>query len=152
MEYFKDLSYKIINKFSNKLFNMKKKNKIKISSNKSFGIVFFIVFLIISIWPLINDDPIRVWAAFISFIFLSLAIFKSKILSPLNYLWFKIGMLLGAIVSPIVMAIVFFIVVTPIALLMKAVGKDVIKKKFNNNIKSYWIKRSNQITSMKEQF
>ena len=124
---------------------------IKISSNKSFGIVFFIVFLIISIYPLIDGGALRVWSLAISIIFLILGLLNSKVLTPLNKLWFKFGILLGTIVSPIVMGIVFFIVVTPISLIMKILGKDILNLKKNKN-QSYWIDKSEPNSKMKNQF
>jgi len=127
------------------------KNNIKISSNKSFGIVFFIFFLIVSIYPLLDDGVLRVWSLVISVIFLILGLLNSKILTPLNKLWFKFGILLGTIVSPIVMGIVFFIVVTPISLIMKILGKDILNLKKNKN-KSYWIDKSEPNSKMKNQF
>jgi len=129
---------------------MKNKN-IKISSNKSFGIVFFIFFLIFSIYPLTDGGALRVWSLVISIIFLILGLLNSKILTPLNKLWFKFGILLGTIVSPIVMGIVFFIVVTPISLIMKILGKDILNLKKNKN-KSYWIDKSEPNSKMKNQF
>ena len=126
--------------------------KIQIGSNRSFGIVFFIVFLIISLWPLLNSNgEIRVWAFTISVIFLVLGIFNSKLLNPLNRLWFKFGILLGNIISPIVMGLIFFIVVTPTALLLKLFGKDILSLKKNKN-NTYWKKKSEYDTSMKNQF
>jgi len=127
------------------------KNNIKISSNKSFGIVFFIVFLIISIYPLIDGGTLRVWSLIISIIFLILGILNSKILTPLNKLWFKFGILLGIIVSPIVMGIVFFIVVTPTSLIMKILRKDILNLKKNKN-QSYWVAKTEPKTTMKNQF
>ena len=127
------------------------KNNIKISSNKSFGIVFFVFFLIVSIYPLIDGGVLRVWSLVISAIFLILGLLNSKFLTPLNKLWFKFGILLGAIVSPIVMGIVFFIVVTPISLIMKILGKDILNLKKNKN-KSYWIDKSEPNSKMKNQF
>ena len=131
---------------------MGKKNKIKISSNRSFGIVFFIVFLIISVWPLLNENPLRIWAICVSIIFLVLGLMNSKILTPLNLIWYKFGILLGILISPIVMGIVFFLVVTPTGLIMKILGKDLLNTNFNKKIKSYWINRDNSKTSMKKQF
>ncbi|WP_415314504.1 SxtJ family membrane protein [Candidatus Pelagibacter sp. Uisw_137] len=128
-----------------------KKNNIKISSNRSFGIVFFVVFLLISIYPIINDQDIRVWSLIISLIFLILGIINSNILTPLNKVWFKFGILLGSFVSPIVMGVVFFLVVTPISLLMKLFGKDVLNLKRNNS-KSYWIEKTGPKSRMKDQF
>tara|TARA_Y100001970_G_C14172569_1_gene824986 strand:+ start:508 stop:894 length:387 start_codon:yes stop_codon:yes gene_type:complete len=127
-------------------------NKIKISSNRNFGLVFFFVFLIISLWPLMYDGQIRSWSAIVAIIFLILALINSKILAPLNRLWFKFGLLLGSIISPIVMGIVFFLVVTPIGFIMKITGKDLLKNKYDKNSKSYWINREKNINSMKKQF
>ena len=103
------------------------------SSNKSFGIVFFIVFLLIGIYPLLNQEDVRIWSLVISSIFLILGLLDSKILYPLNKIWFKFGILLGKIVSPLVMGIIFFIVVTPIGLLMKLLKKDLLNLKFNKH-------------------
>ena len=128
-----------------------KNNNIKISSNRSFGIVFFVVFLLISIYPLINDKEIRVWSLIISLFFLILGLINSNILTPLNKIWFRFGILLGSFVSPIVMGLVFFLVVTPISLLMKLFGKDVLNLKRNNS-KSYWIEKSGPKSRMKDQF
>ena len=131
---------------------MQKYTKIKISSNRSFGIVFFIVFLIISIWPLINDNALRIWSIYIAIIFLILGLINSKLLTPLNVLWFKFGKLLGLTISPIVMGIVFFIVVTPTGFIMKIFGKDILNKKYNNKTKSYWINKEKSKSTMKQQF
>ena len=128
-----------------------KNSKIKISSNKSFGIVFFTVFLIIAIWPLLNGYEIRYWSLIISIVFLILGILNSKILTPLNKIWFKIGILLGNVISPIVMSIIFFLVVTPTSLIMKLFGKDILGIKKNRS-KSYWIEKSGSKSKMKNQF
>ena len=124
---------------------------VKIGSNRSFGIVFFIVFLLISIYPLINNEDIRIWSLLVSIIFLVLGIINSNILSPLNKLWFKFGILLGKIISPIIMGIIFFLVVTPIGLLMRLIGKDVLNLKYSNH-KSYWIEKKGPKSKMKNQF
>ena len=128
-----------------------KQNKIKIGSNRSFGIVFFVVFLIISIWPLLDEKELRYWPLIVSIIFLILGILKSNILTPLNKAWFKFGILLGNIISPIIMAFIFFLVVTPISFIMKIFGKDILNLKKNNN-SSYWIKKDKQSVSMRKQF
>ena len=127
------------------------KDNIKIGSNKSFGIVFFIVFFIISTYPLIDGGALKIWSLGISVVFLILGILNSKILTPLNKLWFKFGILLGKIVSPVVMAFVFFGVVTPIALIMKIFKKDLLNMKKNKNL-SYWIAKSGPKSKMKNQF
>ncbi len=124
---------------------------IKIGSNKSFGIVFFIVFLIIAIYPLINSDEIRLWSLCISIIFLVLGLINSKILNPLNKLWFKFGLFLGKIISPLVMGIIFFLVVTPIGLIMRLLNKDLLNLKFSNT-HSYWIEKTEPKSKMNNQF
>ena len=126
-------------------------DNVKISSNRSFGIVFFVVFLLIALYPLTNNEEIRIWSAIISLIFLVLGLLNSKILSPLNKLWFKFGILLGKIVSPLVMGIIFFLVVTPTGLIMRLLGKDVLNLKYNDN-KSYWINKNEPKSNMKNQF
>jgi len=124
---------------------------IKIGSNRSFGIVFFVVFLIIATYPLINDDELRLWSLIISIVFLFLGLVNSKILNPLNKLWFKFGIFLGKIISPLVMGIIFFLVVTPIGLLMRLLNKDLLNLKFNNN-NTYWIEKTEPKSKMKNQY
>ena len=124
---------------------------IKISSNRSFGIVFFIVFFLIAFYPLINQGEIRIWSVLISLLFLILGIINSKILTPLNKVWFKFGIFLGKIISPVIMGIIFFLVVTPIAFLMRMLKKDLLNLKFNKN-SSYWIKKTDPKSTMKNQF
>ena len=126
-------------------------NKIKISSNRNFGLVFFIVFLIVSLWPLTYGEPIRIWLIIISTVFLILGLMNSKLLTPLNKLWFKFGMFLGSVIAPIVMLFVFFAVVTPVGIFMRLLGKDLLNKKYNKN-NSYWIKRDKTMGTMKKQF
>ncbi len=124
---------------------------IKISSNRNFGIVFFIVFLIIALYPLIFNENIRLWSLIISLVFLILGLINSKILTPLNKIWFKFGIYLGKIISPIIMGIIFFFVVTPTGYVMRFLRKDILNLKYNNN-KSYWIEKNNLKSNMKNQF
>ena len=128
-----------------------KNQKIKIGSNKSFGIVFSIVFLVIAFWPMLNGNEINYWSLAISIVFLILGLINSKILTPLNKIWFKFGILLGNVIAPIVMSIIFFLIVTPTSIIMKILGKDVLNLKKNNN-NSYWIEKSNQNSKMKNQY
>lgn len=121
------------------------------SSNKSFGIVFFILFLIISLWPLLNSGNVRIWSLLLSIIFLILGFLNSRILTPFNKIWMKFGVLLGNVVSPIIMVIVFFLVITPIGLLMRLFKKDLLNLKFNKNY-SYWIEKKEPLSKMKDQF
>ena len=126
-------------------------NKLNISSNRSFGVVFFLVFLLISIYPLLNNQNIRLWSLLISLIFLILGLLNSNILTPLNRIWFRFGILLGRFVAPIVMSVVFFFLVTPIALMLRLFNKNLLGlKKDNKN--SYWINSSKIKSKMKDQF
>ena len=127
-------------------------DEVKLGSNRSFGIVFFIVFVLIAIYPLINQGEVRIWSLIISFLFLFLGILNSKILTPLNKLWFRFGLFLGKIISPIIMAVIFFLVVTPIGLLMRLFGKDVLNLKLNKKKTSYWIEKVGPKSKMKNQF
>ena len=126
-------------------------DNIKVGSNRSFGIVFFVVFFLIAIYPLLSEGDVRLWSLFISIIFLILGILNSKILSPLNKIWFKFGIFLGKIVSPLVMGLIFFVVVTPIGILMRFLNKDLLNLKFNKN-STYWIEKNGPKSKMKNQF
>ena len=126
-------------------------DEIKISSNRSFGKVFFIVFLLIALYPLLKGNDLRIWSLVISFIFLILGLINSKILTPLNRLWFKFGLLLGKFISPLIMGIIFFIVVTPIGIIMRLLKKDLLNLKYNKK-ETYWIDKSGPKSKMKNQF
>ena len=125
--------------------------KIKLPSNRNFGIVFSIVFLIVSLWPLLSQNDIRIWSLIISGIFFVLGIINSKLLLPLNKIWFKFGLLLGNFIAPIVMGIVYFMVVTPTGLIMRVLGKDLLNLKKNNK-DTYWIEKDNSNNDLKNQF
>ena len=124
---------------------------IKIGSNRSFGIVFFVVFLLIGLWPILKGNELRIWSIVISLIFLILGIINSKILTPFNKVWFRFGIFLGNFISPIIMGIVFFLVVTPTGLIMKLFRKDLINLRKNNS-STYWIEKKDIKSSMKNQF
>ena len=125
---------------------------VKISSNRSFGLLFFIVFLAISLWPLKSQEDLRLWAFILALIFFVLGILNSKFLTPLNKLWMKFGIFLGSIISPFVMGVVFFMVVTPIGLIMRFLGKDLLRIKKSKFVSTYWISREKQNNTMKRQF
>ena len=125
---------------------------VKISSNRSFGLLFFIVFLAISLWPLKSQEDLRLWAFILALIFFVLGILNSKFLTPLNKLWMKFGIFLGSIISPFVMGVVFFMVVTPVGLIMRSLGKDLLRIKKNKSASTYWIAREKQDDTMKRQF
>ena len=128
------------------------KASVKISSNRSFGLLFFIVFLAISLWPLKSQEDLRLWAFILALIFFVLGILNSKFLTPLNKLWMKFGIFLGSIVSPFVMGVVFFMVVTPVGLIMRFLGKDLLRIKKSKFVSTYWISREKQNNTMKRQF
>ncbi len=119
--------------------------------NKTFGVLFFLVFALIAVWPMINGLPIRIWAIPFSIIFLILGMMNSKLLTPLKIIWIKLGEILGIIISPIVMLIIYFFIITPIGLFMRLIGKDILGLKFNNS-KTYWNKRLSKINTMKKQY
>ena len=125
---------------------------IKISSNRSFGIVFFIVFLLIALYPLLNNNNIRVWSLVLSLIFLTLGLTNSVILNPLNALWFRFGVFLGKYLSPIIMGIVYFVVVFPTFLILSVFKKNYLNIRYDKNINSYWVNVKNKNSSMKDQF
>ena len=124
---------------------MKKKS---INSNKSFGILFFVVFFLYGIWPILSSNEIRIWSLSMGIIFLILGLLNSKLLTPFHNLWIKLGTLLGRSVSPIVMFLVYFVFITPLAVIIRLFGKDLLRKKFNKS-PSYWIKREKNIGTMK---
>ena len=126
--------------------------KEKLPSNRNFGLVFFVFFLIIGLWPLLGTNEIRYWSIFFSIIFFLLGITNSKLLNPLNKIWFNFGILLGKMISPLVMGIIFFLVVTPIGVIMRVFGKDILSLKYNKKNKSYWIEKIGPKSKMKNQF
>jgi hypothetical protein len=146
VETFKKLSYK------NYIKTMYKKPKIKISSDRSFGLLFFFIFIILGVWPLISNNEVRVWSLILGLFFLIPSLLKPNLLRPLNLLWCRFGIFLGSIVAPIVMGAIFFLVVTPTGFLMKLIGRDLLKIKFNKETKSYWIQRKKSLSTMKDQF
>ena len=127
------------------MINKKKKNR-------SFGILFFIVFFIIGLYPVYVGNSVNIYLILLSILFLVLGILNSKILTPLNIAWLKLGELLGVLISPIIMALIYFLILTPISLIVRIFGKDLLNIKFNSFSKTYWIKRKKNVTTMKKQF
>jgi len=125
--------------------------KSKKSSNKSFGILFFIVFTVIGLWPIAGSMPMRTWSLVIGLIFLAIAFLKPILLKPLNNSWIKLGEVLGKLIAPIIMMVIFFFLITPLGLVLRLFGKDVLSIKFNKS-NSYWINRKKEVSSMKKQF
>ncbi len=127
-------------------------NKKNLNSNKSFGILFFVVFLIIAFYPLINEENIRIWSTIIAIIFLILGLINSKLLTPLNKAWIKLGILLGNFISPIILGFIYFAVVFPTGILIRLYKKNYIGINFDKSLKTYWIKKNTNKSSMKNQF
>ena len=127
-------------------------SKKEISSNKSFGLVFFVVFLIIGLFPILNQEDIRLWSIAISIIFLFLGLVNSNLLTPLNRAWIKFGIVLGNFISPIILGVIFFAVVLPTGIIMRLFKNNFLGIKFDKRLKSYWIKKEKQLSSMKNQF
>ena len=122
------------------------------SSNKSFGLLFFVVFLILGLWPLKNGESLNFYFITASVVFLILGLLNSKFLSPLNKSWIKLGEILGFIIAPIVMALVYFVILTPVSIIVRVFGKDLLGLKFLKKKDTYWIKRKKTLGSMKKQF
>ena len=122
------------------------------SSNKSFGLLFFVVFLIIGLWPLKNGESLNFYFIIASVVFLILGLLNSKLLSPLNKSWIKLGEILGIIIAPIVMALVYFVILTPISIIVRVFGKDLLGLKLFKEKETYWIKRKKNLSPMKKQF
>ena len=122
------------------------------SSNRSFGLLFFIVFIVVGLWPAIKGETANIYLILISLFFLIFGLINSKILSPFNKAWIKLGEILGLIIAPIIMALVYFIILTPISLIVRMFGKDLLGLKFLKNQDTYWTKRKKKIGTMKKQF
>jgi len=126
--------------------------EVKMSSEKGFGLVFAVVFFLIGFFPVMNAGTVRLWALIVAFGFLVLAYLAPRLLSVPNKLWFKLGMALGAVVAPIVMALVYFVSIVPIGLIIRLTGKDPLRRKLDQNAKTYWIERDQPVGTMKDQF
>ena len=121
-------------------------------SNRSFGIIFLLVFCSIGLWPLLSDGEVRLWALLLAPVFGLLAAYRPHYLEPLNKLWFQFGVLLNAIVSPVVISLMFYLIVTPTAVMLRAFGKDPLGRRFNKTTDSYWIKRETPLGTLKNQY
>tara|TARA_Y100001958_G_C21184569_1_gene513860 strand:+ start:171 stop:557 length:387 start_codon:yes stop_codon:yes gene_type:complete len=126
--------------------------KNNLSSNKSFGILFFVVFTLIALYPVLKNENIRIWSIILALIFLILGLLESKLLTPLNKAWIKLGIVLGNFISPLVLGVIFFFVVFPTGILMRLFKKNYIGIKYDKSLNSYWIKKNKQKSTMKNQF
>jgi len=122
------------------------------NSNRSFGLLFFIIFIAVGLWPIIKGEEANIYLILISLFFLIFGLINSKILSPFNKVWIKFGEILGLIIAPIIMALVYFIILTPISLILRMFGKDLLGLKFLKKQDTYWIKRVKKLGTMKKQF
>ena len=122
------------------------------SSNRSFGLLFFIVFIAVGLWPVTKGEAANIYLILTSLFFLIFGLINSKILSPFNKTWIKLGEILGLIIAPIIMALVYFIILTPISLIVRMLGKDLLGLKFLKKQDTYWTKRKKKLGTMKKQF
>ena len=120
--------------------------KIKLPSNRKFVFFFFFVFLAISIWPLYYGEDLRVWSLIISLVLLSLSLLNSKVLSPFNKLWMNLGLILGNFISPIIMGIIYFGLITPTGILLKLIKKDILNLNKTHYV-SYWVEKEKKYKS-----
>ena len=132
--------------------DLRSHHSIESSNERSFGIVFAIFFAILSIYPVINKKDINLYLLILSIIILMIGIFKPSLLYYPNKIWFKFGIFLGKIVSPLVMGIIFFFTVTPTGMIMKLLRKDLLKKKFDVKVRTYWVKKNKYTGSLRNQF
>jgi|TARA_B100000795_G_C22463405_1_gene310107 hypothetical protein len=123
----------------------------KKSSERNFGLFFSAIFFLIGLWPLLSASPLRLWSISLAVVLLALALVRPRLLKPLNYSWLKLGEILGKIIAPIIMCLIFFIILTPISFFVRVLGKDLLRLKFSKN-NTYWIKREKNITTMNKQF
>jgi hypothetical protein len=124
----------------------------KMGSERGFGLVFTVVFLGVAFWPMMSEESPRIWALGVASAFLMLALIAPKTLAPLNKRWFKFGLLLGKLMNPVIMSLLFLLAVLPTGLIMRALGKDLLRQKLNKSAGSYWILRKESVGSMKNQF
>ena len=121
--------------------DLTRKEHIEGSSDRGFGLVFTLVFAVIAAWPLIQGSPVRWWSAAAAALFAVISVLRPSLLSAPNKAWTRLGQLMGAVVSPIALGVVFFLVITPTSLLMRMAGKDPLRLKRDPTAPSYWIKR-----------
>lgn len=118
-----------------------RKDDVKAGSERAFGFVFAVVFALVAVWPLISGGAPRWWALVVGGVFVLVSLAAPGLLAPLNRLWFRFGQLLHKVVNPVIMGLLFFLTVTPIALLMRLTGKDPLRLRFDPQAESYWIER-----------
>lgn len=127
-------------------------DEVKMGSERGFGLVFFGFFMIVAAFPMLSGGQPRIWAGAIGLVFAALAVLKPSVLAPLNRLWFRFGLLLGKIVAPVVLSILFFLTVVPTGAIMRLLGKDLLRMKLDRSASSYWIERETPVGSMRNQF
>lgn len=126
--------------------------EIEIGSERNFGLIFALVFTIIGIYPLLAGGAMRTWALIAATVFLILSLLAPRLLEVPNRLWHKFGLLLGAIVAPIAMGLVYYSTVVPLGLLLRFLGRDLLRQKLDSDDQTYWIEREEPAGSMKNQF
>lgn len=126
--------------------------EIQIGGEKSFGIVFAVVFSLIGLYPYFSGGTVRTWALLVALVLLLLALFAPRALAIPNKLWFRLGLWIGAVVAPVVMALVYFLTVVPVGLIFRLLGKDLLRQKLDQQVDTYWIPREHPVGTMKDQF
>lgn len=121
-------------------------------SPRGFGLLFVVVFALIGLWPLLGDGPVRLWSLVVAAVILVIALAAPFLLQPFNRVWHKFGLILGMIMTPVIMTVIFVLVFTPTGLLLRLFGKDPMTRRFEPKTKSYWIKRTTPAGSMRDQF
>lgn len=137
------------------MLDIKSNVKPKTGSDKAFGIVFACFFVAIALYPLVSSQGVRLWALAVAAVFMVLAFLSPSLLTPLNKAWMRLGLIIGLVVSPIIMSVMFYLVITPIGLLMRLLGHDLLRLKPNPDTASYWIVRNREqdpMQSMRNQF
>jgi len=129
------------------------RSEVKSGSERSFGLVFTVVFVIIGFWPLLDGENIRAWALVVGMIFALAAFFIPAALKPLNKAWFKFGLLLHKIINPVIMGFLFYLTIMPIGLIMRMLGKDILNLRIDKSSPTYWIRRDTpKPESLRNQF
>ena len=134
------------------MIEIKQNINAKQGSDKGFGYVFSIIFLLIGSYPLLHGEVFKLWFMVLAFVFMMIALLKPSLFKWPNYLWFRFGILLGKVVSPVVMALIFFLVIFPTGLALRLFKKDILGLKIDKNKKTYWVHRDQPMQSMKNQF
>ncbi|MGB8274464.1 MAG: SxtJ family membrane protein [Alphaproteobacteria bacterium] len=113
----------------------------RLSSHRSFGLTISVALVVVGLWPLVHGGPVRIWALVLAAILAMAAWLRPESLAPFNRLWSRLGLFLGGVVTPVVMGLLFFTVMTPLAFILRALGKDTLGLRFDRAAATYWVER-----------